>query len=293
METQRSPSIGLIGVGLMGTALAERALNARFIVRAYDLDSSRHQSLTSCGGIPSPTAQDVISNSDWIVYSVMTTDQVRLSLEAHQQALRPGQIVIDCSTGEPDAMADLGNWLSDFGVNYLDATIAGNSDETRQGAVLALVGGMPEPFQKCRPFFDSFARETFHLGPVGHGARMKLVFNLVLGLHRAVLGEALGFAKKLGIPSAQALEILKQGTSYSKVMDNKGDKILSQDFRPQAKLSQHLKDVRLILQLGERYGALLPLSTQHQELLSTLEDAGMGELDNSAIVKAFDEGLPE
>ena len=293
METHLNPSIGLIGIGLMGSALAERALKAKFTVRGYDLEPTRRSIIESHGGSFCTRASDVISNSDWIVYSVMTTDQVRQSLKAHQQALRPGQIVIDCSTGEPDAMADLGTWLSDFGVNYLDATIAGNSDETRQGAVLALVGGMPEPFQKCRPFFDSFASETFHLGPVGHGARMKLVFNLVLGLHRAVLGEALGFAKKLGIPSAQALEILKRGTSYSKVMDNKGDKILRQDFRPQAKLSQHLKDVRLILQLGERYGARLPLSTQHQELLSTLEDAGMGELDNSAIVKAFDEGLPE
>ncbi len=271
----------------MGSALAARAVQAKFSVRGYDRDIDRNAAIRSEGGDPCTTASEVLTASDWIVFSLMTTDQVRQSLEAHQEALRPGQIIIDCSTGEPDAMASLGTKLKSLGVNYLDATIAGNSDETRRGEVLALVGGEMETFEKCRPFFDSFTRESFHLGPNGYGARMKLVFNLVLGMHRAVLGEALGFADKLGIPSTQALKILKKGTSYSKVMDNKGQKILDQDFRPQAKLSQHLKDVNLMLQIGERYGAQLPLSTEHQKLLSALNKAGCGELDNSAIVKAF------
>ncbi|MBT5707422.1 MAG: NAD(P)-dependent oxidoreductase, partial [Verrucomicrobia bacterium] len=214
-------------------------------------------------------------------------EQVRESLESNQSSLRPGQIVIDCSTGEPDAMANLGAWLRSHEVDYLDATVAGNSVETRRGDVLALVGGNDATFKQCRPFFDCFAKESFLLGPNGYGARMKLVFNLVLGLHRAVLGEALGFAQKLDIPQSTAMDILKKGSTYSYVMDNKGEKILKQDFSPQAKLSQHLKDVRLMLELGERYGAHLPLSTEHQTLLESLQTEGLGDLDNSAIVKAF------
>lgn len=271
----------------MGNALADRALRAGFVIRGYDLDPDRTQAIAALGGVPSLSPQEVIKHSDWIVYSVMTTEQVRESLESNQSSLRHGQIVIDCSTGEPDAMAELGTWLRGQELDYLDATVAGNSAETRRGEVLALIGGNEATFERCRSFFDCFTKESFLLGPNGYGARMKLVFNLVLGLHRAVLGEALGFAEKLDIPQSTALDILKKGSTYSYVMDNKGDKILNQDFSPQAKLSQHLKDVRLILELGERYKARLPLSTEHQQLLESLQAQGFGELDNCAIVKAF------
>jgi 3-hydroxyisobutyrate dehydrogenase-like beta-hydroxyacid dehydrogenase len=287
MDQQSKPSLGLIGLGLMGSALADRATKAGFSVIGYDLDSDRTQALATMGGVPSLSSREVITQTDWIIYSVMTSEQVRESLESNQSSLSPGQIVIDCSTGEPDAMAELGTWLRRNKVDYLDATVAGNSAETRRGEVLALVGGNETTFERCRPFFDCFAKESFLLGPNGYGARMKLVFNLVLGLHRAVLGEALGFAQKLDIPQSTALDILKKGSTYSYVMDNKGEKILNQDFSPQAKLSQHLKDVRLMLELGERYGAQLPLSTEHQALLESLQTAGHGELDNCAIVKAF------
>ena len=281
------PRIGLIGVGLMGSALAARAVDAGFSVCGYDLDSDRTRALADIGANPALNADDVIRDSDWVVYSVMTTEQVQNSVEINQSSLRSGQIIIDCSTGEPDAMASLGAQLETRGISYLDATIAGNSEETRRKSVLALVGGNRDTFKTCRPFFDSFAKESFHLGPNGHGARMKLVFNLVLGLHRAVLGEALGLARNLGIAQEKAMEILKKGSTHSFVMENKGEKILKEDFTPQAKLSQHLKDVSLILSLGEKYGATLPLSAQHYRLLASLQEAGLGDLDNSVIVKAF------
>ena len=287
MKQQTKPRIGLIGLGLMGSALAERAIQAGFFVCGYDLKKDRTRALAGLGATPASDSQEVIGQSDWIIYSVMTTEQVQESLELNQMSLRSGQIVIDCSTGEPDKMAALGAWLKTLGISYLDATIAGNSEETRNKSVIALVGGEEAIFEICRPFFDCFAKESFHLGPNGHGARMKLVFNLVLGLHRAVLGEALGFAKKLGIQQESAFEILKKGSTHSFVMENKGAKILNEDFSPQAKLSQHLKDVRLILKLGEKYGAKLPFSSQHEALLNSLQEAGYGELDNSAIVKAF------
>jgi len=213
---------------------------------------------------------------------------VAAALGSCGDALAPGKVVIDCATGDPGRMARLAGDLEARGVRYLDATIAGNSAETRRGEVLALVGGDGDTFARCRPFFESFAKQSFHLGPAGSGARMKLVFNLVLGLHRAVLGEALGFAERIGIRPEAALEILKAGTTYSYVMDNKGAKMLSRDFAVQAKLEQHLKDVELILKLGKETSAFLPLSAEHRTLLRRLVDGGDGALDNSAIVKAFD-----
>ena len=117
---------------------------------------------------------------------------------------------------------------------------------------------------------------------------MKLVANLALGLNRAVLAETLSFAQSTGISPVQALEVLKAGAAYSRVMDDKGEKMLHHDFSVEAKLSQHLKDVRLILASAAAKGAKTPLSTVHRQLLELLEKAGYGESDNSAIIMAYE-----
>jgi 3-hydroxyisobutyrate dehydrogenase-like beta-hydroxyacid dehydrogenase len=114
-----------------------------------------------------------------------------------------------------------------------------------------------------------------------------LVFNLVLGLNRAVLAEGLVFAEKSGIKLENALAVLRQGAAYSRVMDTKGSKMIEGRFEPQARLSQHLKDVRHILEEGASTGAPLPLSELHAKLLKEVEDAGYGAEDNSAIIRWF------
>jgi 3-hydroxyisobutyrate dehydrogenase-like beta-hydroxyacid dehydrogenase len=116
---------------------------------------------------------------------------------------------------------------------------------------------------------------------------MKLVVNLILGLNRAVLAEGLSLAEALGLDPQRVLEILRASAAYSKVMDTKGQKMLTRDYEPQARLSQHLKDVRLILETGGRTGAALPLSLLHRELLERAEAAGLGDADNSAVIEVF------
>jgi 3-hydroxyisobutyrate dehydrogenase-like beta-hydroxyacid dehydrogenase len=116
---------------------------------------------------------------------------------------------------------------------------------------------------------------------------MKLALNIVIGLHRAVLAESLAFAEFLGIDSGVALQILKAGPAYSKAMDAKGEKMLSRDFNPEARLAQHLKDVRLILEAGRSACARMPLSAVHEQSLSEAVDRGLGASDNSAIIEVF------
>ena len=116
---------------------------------------------------------------------------------------------------------------------------------------------------------------------------MKLVSNLVLGLNRAALAEGLVFAQALGLDAEAALEVLLNSMAYSRTMDTKGRKMIAGDFRTQARLSQHLKDVRLILAAAAEAGQVLPLSETHRRLLETAEAAGFGDADNSAVVRAF------
>ena len=118
---------------------------------------------------------------------------------------------------------------------------------------------------------------------------MKLVNNLVLGLTRVALAEGLLFAKAIGVSPQNALDVLKVGNAYSVVMDVKGQKMVDRDFSLQAKLSQHSKDVRLMLEEARRSGIRLPMSDLHLQLLDQAEASGWGDLDNSAIIQSIEE----
>jgi len=150
-----------------------------------------------------------------------------------------------------------------------------------------IVGGDLAAYQACADLWPLFGAKVFHVGESGAASRMKLVTNLVLGLNRAALAEGLVFAEAIGVDGAQALQVLKQSAAYSTVMDIKGGKMLQHDFAPQAKLSQHLKDVRLILDAAKEHNAALCLAELHRELLEAAETAGLGELDNCAIIEAI------
>jgi 3-hydroxyisobutyrate dehydrogenase-like beta-hydroxyacid dehydrogenase len=128
-------------------------------------------------------------------------------------------------------------------------------------------------------------QSVFHVGPCGSAAKMKLISNLVLGLNRAALAEGLAFAEAIGIPPAAALPVLTGSMAYSRAMDVKGRKMIERDFSVQARLSQHLKDVRLMLRAAAKAGMTLPLSDVHRQLMERAEAAGLGDLDNSAIIE--------
>lgn len=280
--------VGLIGIGLMGTALAERLLAAGFRVVGWDLDPARGEALRQLGGEPVAGASEVLARCDRVLLSLPTLEVVADVLRTAHAPLRGGLLLVDTSTGDPRQAIELGRQLASHGAVYLDATISGSSAQVRAGEVVVMVGGAAEAIARCGDMLSTFAREVIHTGPCGTGAQMKLVTNLVLGLNRAALAEGIAFARALGLDAARTLEILRAGTAYSRIMDTKGAKMVGGDFTPQAKLAQHLKDVRLILDAGEAAGATLPLSATHRALLELAESRGFGDADNSAIIRAYD-----
>src|SRR6266498_603837 len=142
--------------------------------------------------------------------------------------------------------------------------------------------------EKCQELFRLFAKHIIHTGPCGSGAKMKLITNLVLGLNRAALAEGLVFARSLGLNDEQALQVLRDSMAYSRIMDAKGEKMVQEDFEPHAKLSQHLKDVRLMIEAAAKTNTKLPLSETHRDILVFGEQNGLGQLDNSAIIRAIE-----
>jgi 3-hydroxyisobutyrate dehydrogenase-like beta-hydroxyacid dehydrogenase len=232
----------------------------------------------------------VAEGCELVLLSLPTLAIGRTVVQEMLPRLKPGTIVVDTTTGSPEETAELETLLAAAGVNYVETLIGGSSSLVRAGEAIAICGGAEATFRECGELFRTCFREVFYLGACGMGSRMKLVLNLVLGLNRAVLAEGLSFAAACGIDPARALEILRAGPAYSRAMDAKGRKMVEQDFEPEARLSQHLKDVRVILSLGERSGAQLPLSELHRQLLEKAEAAGYGAADNSAIIRAYQTG---
>lgn len=278
-------NVGMIGLGLMGTALSERLLQAGYTVWVYNRSRDKADPLVARGA---RWADNPLAVCDRVLISLYTTDTVEEVLGELDSALRPGQILIDTTTGEPEQTERLGARLAAQGVHYLDAPISGSSEQTRGGQATAIVGGPHEAFTACRDLLDCCVQKTIYAGPCGSGSRMKLVSNLVLGLNRAALAEGLAFSRALGIDLQAALEVLISSMAYSRIMDTKGQKMVEGDFRTQARLSQHLKDIRLILDAAVSAGQELPLTETHRRLLEAAERAGFGDADNSAIFRAFD-----
>ncbi len=278
---------GIIGLGLVGAALAERLIQAGYRVTGYDVREEQRAALLRLGGEPLANNLEVARGASRLILSLPTSGVVASVLDEMEQELAPGAIVIDTTTGSPRDSAACAARLERLGVHYVDATIGGSSRQVREGDAIFICGAREEAFRRCEDLLAACSRSVFHVGPPASGAAMKLVLNLVLGLNRAALAEGLEFARACGIDPSLALEILKAGPAYSRAMDTKGRRMLSGDFEPEARLSQHLKDVRLILAEGERVGARLPLSAVHQSLLEEAEAAGLGHADNSAIIKIF------
>ncbi|KAF0180601.1 MAG: 6-phosphogluconate dehydrogenase [Limisphaerales bacterium] len=284
----RTRRAGLIGLGLMGAAFAQRLRAAGWEVLGFDLSPACRRRARSLGVQLARDAAEVFAGCDRVVLSLPTLRETETVLAEAKRALRPGHLLLDTTTGEPAQTVAIHRRLAARGVRYLDTTISGNSGQVAAGDdVLTMVGGDADAFAAARGLLRALTPRVRHVGPSGSGARMKLVTNLVLGLNRAALAEGLCFAERLGFTRRAALEVLLASKAYSTIMDTKGEKMVTEDFTPQARLSQHLKDVRLMLKAARAARFRLPFTRVHRQLLEAAERAGLGALDNSALIKVL------
>jgi 3-hydroxyisobutyrate dehydrogenase-like beta-hydroxyacid dehydrogenase len=269
----------------LGSALAGRMTAAGLRILVHDLNSHK------CAPYDSADAPAAIAaRCETIVLCLPDSKVVAAVVEQVRGALHSGALLVDATTGDPEDSVRLAQTLRTQNVAYVDATIVGSSDQARRGEAVVLVGGEPGAVERATPVLDSWSPRRFHLGPAGSGARMKLVVNLVLGLNRAVLAEGLALAAACGIDLPLALQVLQATPAYSAPMDVKGPKMIARNFTPQARLSQHLKDVRLIRDLARRHGASVPLSGIHERLLEKAVAMGLGDADNSAVFGVYSQG---
>lgn len=279
--------LGQIGLGLLGAAIAERLSRHGFSPFGYDLNSDRCEEFAANRGVVAEAAGQVFRRCEVVILSLPHSENAAALIDDCHRDLQPGQIILDTTTGSPEEMVAIGHRLNRDGVFYVEANVAGSSRQMREGEASLFLGGDEEVLAKIQPVLDALADRHFSLGDVGSASRFKLVHNLVLGLHRAVLAEGLAFAESLGFAAEDVLKILPQTPASSAVMETKGRKMVNRDWQTEAKLSQHLKDVRLILALAEQTQTPIPLSRAHRDLLERAEQLGFGKADNSAILEAY------
>ena len=282
--------IGQIGLGLLGGAIARRLLREGYSILGFDLDPERLKEFAQNRGTVAADLGQVFRERDVVILSLPHSGTISAMFEAYAGNLQAGQIVIDTTTGMPNEMAEIGRYLKARGVDYVEASVAGSSRQMQNGEAILFLGGEESVIARIRPLIDALTDRRFYLGEVGSASRFKLVHNLILGLNRAVLAEGLNFAESLGFDPKAALEILRQTPAASAVMETKGEKMVHRDWQPEAKLSQHLKDVGLILAMAEDAKAQTPLSGLHYDLLEQAEKLGFGDSDNSAILEVFRNG---
>ncbi|MFN4905266.1 MAG: NAD(P)-dependent oxidoreductase [Planctomycetota bacterium] len=276
--------IGIVGLGLMGTAITERFLQAGYEVLVWNRTKEKAQGLIAKGA---KWSQCPLVECQRVIISLYSSDVVEEVLTGWKKQLSNSRIIIDTTTGDPQASVRFASMLAAHGSIYLEAPISGSSQQTRQGLATVIAAGDRSAFEACNDLWQLLGKDTFYVGSSGNAAKMKLVTNLVLGLNRAALAEGLAFAESLEIDLASALKVLQGSGAYSKQMDSKGSKMVAGDYSLQARLSQHLKDVRLILQNASESKLSLPLSQAHEKLLELAESHGLGELDNSAVFEAL------
>lgn len=279
--------VGLIGLGLVGSAMAGRLIQAGFEVEGFDISEDAMARFAAMGGILARGVNEVARSNDRILLSLTDGEIVRKVTEEMQPAIEPGTVVIDTTTAALDQVEATADRLKTAGAGYLDATLSGSSEVIAAGQAAWLVGGSASDFESAGPVFQAIGGSVHHLGPVGSGTKAKLISNLILGLNRASLAEGLALAEAWGMDLQATLAASKASAAYSKVMDAKGAKMIEGEYRPQARLKQHHKDVRLMLEAARSAGIDLPLSKLHDEILTEAEAAGWGDADNSAIIEVW------
>jgi len=282
--------IGLVGLGLVGQALARRLLAAGFAVHGYDLRAEARAALADAGGTACGSATAVGAQCGRVLLAVFDTRDVLALLERPDGLLAEGhavRTVIDCSTGEPEALQALAARLRRRGIAFIEGPLSGSSQQIAAGKATQLLGGEAEDIAANASVFAAIAGQRLHVGPAGMAAKAKLATNLVLGLNRAVLAEGMAFAETLGIEPAQFLQLVLATPARSAAAEAKGEMMASGRFAPQSRIRQHLKDVDLMLSSARAAGQALPLSETHARLMRDAIAAGDGDLDNAAIIRQF------
>ena len=290
-------AVGVVGVGLLGSAVSGVLLEAGYRVVGHDVVAEKVQALVARGGRGARSPAEV-ARSARVVFTILPT------LESVEQAIAGADgvlsgasketIIVQMSTISPELAVRMEQSARARGAALLDAPVSGTSAMVARRDCVITVGGERAAFDTCRPVLEAMARRVFHVGACGMGSYVKLVTNLVMGLNGVVLAEGLTLARRAGVDPAQMLEVLRHGAATSKILEVRGPLMVDGRFDAMMKVDLFLKDIRLMLEAAQALHVPLPLTGAMQQLYTAALAGGQGKDDLASIVRVYEAmaGLP-
>lgn len=286
------PSVGFIGLGIMGLPMAGHILKAGYPLTVYNRTRSKTRSLEAAGAAVAASPREVAENSRMIITMVSDSPDVEAVVAGSEgvlEGIRPDSVVMDMSTISPQVERELDEQLRAKGCALVDAPVSGG-DVGAQNATLAIMaGGDREAFDRAVPIFETMGKTITYCGPVGSGQLTKLCNQILVAVTLMGVSEALVFAGKNGLDQRVMIEAVKGGAAGSWQLSNLAPRVVNRDFAPGFMVDLIQKDLRLVMESGAAAQAALPASSLVNQLFRTSQARGEGLEGTQALVKVLEQ----
>lgn len=282
------PTIGFIGLGLMGKPMAQNLLKAGFPVVVWNRTAARAQELVTEGAKLGETPRETAKLADVLITIVSdppALEEVLWSASGAMEGLRRGSVYIDSSTISPDLARRVAIACAERGVDFLDAPVTGGDWGAKKGELVFMIGGRAEVLEHVKPVFEVLGKKFFLLGPNGAGQTVKLAMNLILALEVEALAESLALVTASGVAGERLIEVLQSSMARAGVMDVKAPNMLKNEYPASFPLRLMHKDMRLALELARQKGVDLPAAAASFATYSAVKDASKDDADYSAVAR--------
>jgi 3-hydroxyisobutyrate dehydrogenase len=282
---------GIIGLGAMGMGVAQSLVRAGFELHAYDVNEQALDKIVHAGarGASSPAeVGGAVEALIILVVNAQQTEDVLFGAGGAAALLKPGSVVISSATVAPDFAEQLGKRLEAQGLLLIDAPLSGGAAKAATGELSVMASGKPEAFDRCENLFRAIAAKLFRLGDQpGIGSKIKMVNQLLAGVHIAAAAEAMALGLRAGADPAQLYEVISASAGSSWMFQNRVPHILSGDYTPLSAVNIFVKDLGIVLDYAKKSTFPLPLSAAAHQMFLQAAAAGHGREDDSAVIKIF------
>ncbi|GHD12461.1 2-hydroxy-3-oxopropionate reductase [Zhihengliuella salsuginis] len=283
--------IAFIGLGIMGLPMAKNLVSAGFSVAGYNRSPQKTADLVAAGGTAAGTIGEAVADADVIITMVPDSPDVEGVVTGENGAFaqaKEGALWIDNSTIRPDVAVTLAEEARAAGLRALDAPVSGGEAGAVAGALSIMVGGDAADFDAAADVFAAVGKTIVHVGPAGSGQTVKAANQLIVAANIQALAEGVSFLEAYGVDTTAALEVLGGGLAGSKVLDQKGQKMLDRDFAPGFRLALHHKDMGIVTAAAREAGVVLPLGGLVAQLVASTVATGDGGLDHSGLFRGVE-----
>ena len=284
--------LGFVGLGAMGSPMAGRLTEAGFEPKVFDVVAERARPLVELGAESAASPKEAAEGSEALVLMVANAAQASAVLFGEggvAEAVPEGAAVVVMSTIGPEAVRDLADALADRGLRAMDAPVSGGVARAEKGDLLIMAGGPPDLFEELRPVLEAMGSSVVHCGPrVGDGQAVKLVNQLLCGVHIAAAAEALAYAEALGLDPRFVFETIRHGAANSFMLEDRGERMLEEEYvPPKSALDIFVKDMGLVSKAAEKQGFEAPLASAALGMYLAGRDTGLGAEDDSGVIRVF------